>query len=151
MIWEFLLLLKVLEKLYLTIFKLLFLPFIVYIVDAINTQTETIYIRDLKTGRAKFSNYLQKELLLSLIFGLIFGIISGGIAYIWLKNSLLSMTVFISSFIVIFSAPLVALIIPQIFLYLRNDPAAGSGPIATVIQDMLSVIIYGTTASIIIL
>src|SRR5574344_1766808 len=30
-----------------------FMPFVVYIADAIGTQTETIYSRNLKTGKAK--------------------------------------------------------------------------------------------------
>lgn len=128
-----------------------FLPFIVYIADAIGTQTETIYSRDLKTGQAKFSNYLRKELALGLIFGLLFGIFSGIITLLWLHNQLLSFTVSLASFLAITTAPLIALLVTQTFQSLRKDPATGTGPIATVIQDMLSVIIYGIVASIIIL
>src|SRR3990167_3336659 len=53
-----------------------FLPFIVYIADALGTLTEAIYSRDLKTGKAKFSKYLAKELLLGIIFGVLFSIFS---------------------------------------------------------------------------
>ena len=45
-----------------------FLPFVVYIASAIGNQTDSIYSRDLKSGRAKFSNYLWKETVLGLIF-----------------------------------------------------------------------------------
>lgn len=128
-----------------------FLPFIVYIAAAVGTQTEAIYSRDLKTGKAKFGNYFRKELTLGVIFGLMFGAFSGGIALLWLKNDLLALSIAIASFIAIAVAPLVALLITHIFQFMRKDPAAGSGPIATVIQDMISILIYGIVSSAILL
>lgn len=128
-----------------------FLPFVVYIADAIGTQTEAIYSRDLKTGRAKFANYLRKEFILGVIFGLIFGVFSGVITLLWLRDSLLSLSVSIASVLAISAAPLVALSVAHIFQSVHKDPAAGTGPVATVIQDILSVVIYGVVASIVIL
>lgn len=128
-----------------------FLPFIVYIASAVGTQTEAIYSRDLKTGKAKFSNYLRKELVLGIIFGLFFSAFSGGVVLLWLKNNLLAVSVSIASFITIMTAPLVALLVTQTLQSLHKDPAAGSGPIATVIQDTISIVIYGIVASTIIL
>jgi magnesium transporter len=128
-----------------------FLPFVVYVADSIGTQTESIYSRDLKSGRAKFSNYLKKELLLGTIFGLTFGIIAGMVVLFWLGNSLLALSVSLATFIAITTAPIIALIVTQTIQSMKKDPAAGSGPIATVIQDMSSVLIYGIVCSSIIL
>lgn len=128
-----------------------FLPFIVYIADAIGTQTETIYSRDLRSGKANFSTYFRKELALGIIFGIIFSIFSGAVALLWLKNNLLALSVTIATFLAIAVAPIVALFITHIFQSLHKDPAAGSGPITTVVQDTISVIIYGVVSSIIIL
>lgn len=128
-----------------------FMPFIVYIADAIGTQTESIYSRDLRTGKAKFYNYLYKEFALGIFFGIIFGVASGAIAMLWLGDKLLASSVSLAAFIAIGTAPLVALLVTQSFQYAHKDPAAGSGPIATVIQDMLSIVIYGIVTSIIIL
>ena len=128
-----------------------FLPFIVYIADSIGTQTEAIYSRDLKTGRAKFSNYLRKEFAIGAIFGLLFGIFAGAISLLWLRNGLLSLSITIASFLAITTAPLVALLVAHTLQSVHKDPAAGTGPIATVLQDLLSVVIYGIVTSIIIL
>ncbi len=128
-----------------------FMPFIVYIADAVGTQTEAIYSRDLRTGKAKFSSYIHKEFILGIIFGLIFGIFSGIISFVWLKNDLLTLSISLATFIAIATAPLVALMVTQVFQRIHEDPAAGSGPIATVIQDMISILIYGTVCSLIIL
>ncbi len=128
-----------------------FLPFIVYVADATGAQTASIYSRDLKSGRAKFSNYLRKEFLLGIIFGVAFGIFSGAIAFLWLKNDLLALSVATATCLAIAVAPIIALLITYVFQILHDDPAANSGPIATVIQDVTSVLIYGIVSSIIIL
>ncbi|OGH90022.1 MAG: hypothetical protein A2469_00590 [Candidatus Magasanikbacteria bacterium RIFOXYC2_FULL_40_16] len=128
-----------------------FLPFIVYIANAVGEQTGAIYCRDLKTGKAKFSNYFFKELALGIIFGAVFGIFSGAISLLWLKNNLISLSVTLATFFAIMIAPIVALIISHFFQSIHEDPAADSGPIATVLQDMTSVLIYGVVATIIML
>lgn len=128
-----------------------FLPFVVYLSSAVGTQTEDIYTRDLKTGKAKFNTYLHKEFFLGILFGLIFSIFSGAIAFLWLRNELLSLTVTVASFIAIATAPIVALLVAHALQSANKDPAAGTGPIATVIQDVLSVVIFGLVANMIIL
>lgn len=128
-----------------------FLPFIVYMADAIGTQTQSIYSRNLKIGKVKFYRYLIKELSIGLLLGIAFGSVSGLVAYLWLSDNLLGLSVGLSMLTTVTLAPLVALLITQATQFLHEDPAAGAGPIATVIQDMLSIIIYGTISSIIFL
>lgn len=128
-----------------------FLPFIVYIADAIGTQTQAIYARDLKTGKACFHTYLVKESLIGIFFGIIFSFLSGGIILWWLDDQLLAWSVSVSVFITVASAPVVAIVTSAIAEYFNQDPAAEAGPVATVIQDMISVVIYGTVCSAIIL
>jgi magnesium transporter len=128
-----------------------FLPFIVYIADAIGTQTEAIYSRNLKTGKAKLSNYLRKEFALGCIFGLLFSVFSAVVTLLWLTDALLSFSIAVASFLAISSAPIVALLVAHFFQLRHKDPAANTGPIATVLQDVLSVAIYGVVTSLIIL
>jgi magnesium transporter len=128
-----------------------FLPFVVYIADAIGTQTESIYSRDLKGGKHNFWKYFYKELGLGIFFGLLFGAAAGAVTLFWLGNSLLALAVSLATLIAIATAPMIALFVTQIFQNLREDPAASSGPVTTVIQDMTSVIIYGVVCSLIIL
>lgn len=128
-----------------------FLPFIVYVGDAIGTQTEAIYSRDLKTGKAHFHHYLIKESMVGLFVGALFGVVSSGVVKWWLNNDMLALSVGLSMFIVVATAPLVALITTEAMRLFREDPATGAGPIATVIQDMLSVLIYGMVCSAILL
>lgn len=128
-----------------------FIPFVVYIAAAIGSQTQAIYSRDLRSGKAKFTNYLRKESLLGLIFGLLFGAIVWLIIYFWLGNQLLAVSVAIASFLAITTAPVLSLIITNCSQLLKEDPAAEAGPIVTVIQDMISILIYCFVSSLIIL
>lgn len=128
-----------------------FLPFIVYMADAIGTQTNSIYARDLRTGNAVFHHYLVKETALGFIFGAFFGLIASAVAWLWLGAPMLAVSVGISMFAATASAPVIALLITQIFDHLGKDPAAGAGPVATVLQDMISVAIYGIVCSMILL
>ncbi|MBI2453598.1 magnesium transporter [Candidatus Peregrinibacteria bacterium] len=118
-----------------------FLPFIVYMADAVGTQTENIYSRDLRSGKASFKNYLIKETLLGLILGLIFSVISFLIVLFWFDGRELA----------IVSAPLIALLVTEALELEHTDPAVGAGPLATVIQDTVSLLIYGLIATAIII
>ena len=135
---------EVLEK---NIHIAFFIPFVVYLAAAIGTQTETIFSGDLKTGKASFHEYLIKEICIGFLTGTLFGVISFGIVFWWFSDLRLALSVGISTFLAIFVAPLIALITTQIFHDLNMDPATGSGPIATVIQDATSIIIYGIVSS----
>ena len=128
-----------------------FLPFIVYIADAIGTQTQNIYSRDLQSGKTNFKKYLKKELSLGLLFGIIFALFSALVIHLWLHDTPLTLSVSISAFITLATAPTVALLVTQSIQSIHKDPAVGSGPITTIIQDTLSIIIYGLVASSIIL
>lgn len=124
-----------------------FMPFIVYIADAIGTQTESIYSRNLKNKKTKFITYLHKESLIWLLFGIVFWSVAWLIALIWFHNTLLALSVGIATCIAVALSPLLALTITHISATIHQDPAASSWPITTVIQDLMSIVIYGLVAS----
>lgn len=47
-------------------------------------------------------------------------------------------------------ATLVAMLLPWVLSRIGKDPAFGSGPLATVIQDLLSILIYLLTAMVVV-
>lgn len=123
-----------------------FLPLIVYMADAVGTQTQTIYVRDLGRGKARFLTYLFKEMFLGMILGALFGIISFVVVAFWLGSVDLAMAVGIAVLAAIGTAPVVAIIVTEILELEHKDPALGAGPIATVIQDAISVLVFGYVA-----
>lgn len=123
-----------------------FIPFIVYMASAVGMQTQAIYIRDLKTGKAGFMTYLFKETILGAIWGIMAGVGAGMLAEVWLGQARIAMAVGLSMFAAVITAPFVALVAAEILQLEHWDPV-GAGPIATVIQDAISIVIYGSIAS----
>lgn len=119
-----------------------FMPLIVYVSDAVGTQTATIYIRNLGKRQAKFKVYILKEFMLGLSIGAIFGIIAGTVTNMWLNDGQLAVAVAIALFISITSATVFSLSIAALLNKLKVDPATGADPIVTVLQDIVSLLIY---------
>lgn len=128
-----------------------FIPVIVYMADAVGTQTETVFVRNLAREKVQFHIYLFKELLLGIVLGGFFGFIAGLFSYFWFHQFQQSFVIGLSMFLTMATAPAVALVVPSIIQKEHKDPAVGAGPFTTVIQDLLSLIIYFTIATLIIL
>lgn len=126
-----------------------FIPLIVYMADAVGTQIEAFVIRDFAVAhRLNYSRYFLKQGLivfsLAVAIGLSFGVISIGLY----GDAKMAVVVSIALFFAVMSSVLSGLLIPYLFTILKQDPANASGPIATIIQDVLSVLIYFTVANI---
>jgi magnesium transporter len=128
-----------------------FIPLIVYMASAVGTQTDTVYIRNLDKKRTHFSIYLVKEFSLGVFLGLVFGTITGSFAYLIFQSTGLALSIGISMAVTMAIAPIVALIVPTVLKRVHKDPAIGTGPFVTVIQDFLSLFIYFSVATMIIL
>lgn len=126
-----------------------FLPMIVYLSDAVGTQTETIYIRNITNKKAMFKTYLFKELQIGVILGAFFGCIVGSVAYIWLRQLDLALTVGLAMAVAVATAPVVAVCVAKLFQVEHQDPAVGAGPFTTILQDIVSILIYFAVASVI--
>jgi magnesium transporter len=118
-----------------------FLPGIVYLADAVGTQTEAIAIRGLSVG-VGIGRVLRREVITGLIVGVILGaLMFPVIALIWGDvevAAVVALAVLGASAI----ATLVALALPWLLHRIGRDPAFGSGPLATVVQDLLTIVLY---------
>lgn len=128
-----------------------FIPIIVYLSDAVGTQTETIYIRILGKKKVDFWHYMIKETLVGFGVGIIFGLLLGIFTAWWLQSGALGLTIGLTLLINQTLAPALAVIIPNLLRRSHTDPALGAGPVATISQDLFSVLIYFLIASLIIL
>jgi magnesium transporter len=126
-----------------------FIPGLVYMADAVGTQTEAIVIRGLSVG-VPVSRVLRLESLTGLLVGLVLAAISLPAVWLTLGSAELAVTVALALVAACAVATLVAMSLPWIFSTLGRDPAFGSGPLATVVQDLLSLVIYFAIASVVI-
>jgi magnesium transporter len=124
-----------------------FLPLVVYMSDAVGTQTETVLVRALAYGRVPLFSQLLREGLLGLLIGGTVGVLAGAGLFAWSGQQTIATVVGITLAVTSLVATLVASLLPLGLLRLGADPALASGPIATVLQDLLSVTIYLSIAT----
>jgi magnesium transporter len=123
-----------------------FIPMIVYMSDAVGTQMEAMIIRELTNKKFKFLVFFKKQFLIVFTVALIVGIVAGLLVGYIDDSSSLGVVIGLSLFFGILSSLVTGTLIPYMFWKMHDDPAEASGPIATVIQDTLSVIIFFTIA-----
>lgn len=128
-----------------------FIPAIVYMADAVGAQTQTIFIRSLAIDHSLgIKKYIIREIIVGIAIALLFSLLISTVSFFWWKPSLLSAILGVSFFITIIAAIASALFLPLVFLRTKIDPAIASGPFATVIRDIFSIIIYFGVASVMI-
>jgi magnesium transporter len=118
-----------------------FVPGIVYLADAVGTQTEALIIRGLSVG-VGIRRVVVREILTGLLVGLLLA--AGMLPLTLLVWGEAEVAIAVSAALLAASsiATVVAMALPWLFHRLGKDPAFGSGPLATVIQDLLSIAIY---------
>jgi magnesium transporter len=118
-----------------------FVPGVVYLADAVGTQTEALLIRGLSVG-VPIRRVVLRELLTGLLVGAGLSAAFFPIA-LWRWGAAdLALAVSLALMAACSTATGVAMALPWILHRLGRDPAFGSGPLATVIQDLLSILIY---------
>jgi magnesium transporter len=125
-----------------------FVPLIAYIANAVGTQTQTLYIRDLaRNPTFTFRRYAARQLLIAILIGLSCWAFLLTYSMFSFNSLILGNTIGFSVFTAIIVATFFSLFIPTMLSKLKQDPAVGSGPFTTIIQDLLSIIIYFSIAS----
>ena len=119
-----------------------FLPLMVYMADAVGTQTETILVRALAYGRVSLGAQLLREGAVGLLIGGIVGLSAGACLLAWGGARSVAFTLAITLALTAMIATFVASLLPIGLSRAGVDPALASGPVATVVQDILSVAVY---------
>ena len=127
-----------------------FMPAVVYMADAVGTQTETVLIRGLSVG-INMRNVVRRELVSGLLIGGMVGVAFYPFALLGWGNGDVALAVALALVAACSIATLVAMALPVAFQRLKIDPAFGSGPLATVVQDLLSISVYLAVATAIVI
>ena len=126
-----------------------FAPVLAYMSDAVGTQSETLAVRSIAINpEMSLKNYLLKELAIAAVLAFVCGGLLSVVALVGWQNPILGLIVGISMFLSIIFAVLISTGFPFIFKKINLDPAIASGPFATMISDVVTVTIYFTIATI---
>jgi len=123
-----------------------FIPIVIGMGGNIATQSSTIIIRGIATGRVnmqELSRVIFKEMRVGLILGSVYGLFLGVLAFFgYADPDYLGLVVGLSVLLVMTMAATVGTFVPLILKRLNFDAAVATGPFVTTSIDILGVLAY---------
>ena len=122
-----------------------FIPVIMGMGGNIGTQSSTIVVRGLATGRISIReiwSVVFKELTIGFILGIVYGILIGSVAQFRYRMDLLAVSVGLAVVSSMALAAVVGSFVPMAFARVNIDPAVATGPFVTTAMDIISVFFY---------
>ena len=122
-----------------------FIPVIMGMGGNIGTQSSTIVVRGLATGRLHVRDIwsvVMKELSVGVILGSVYGALIGSVAQFRYSMLALAVSVTLAVISSMSVAALVGSLVPMAFARINIDPAVATGPFVTTAIDIISVFFY---------
>jgi magnesium transporter len=119
-----------------------FVPAIVYLADAIGTQTEAVVVRGLSVSHQPLRKLLAGELLTGAAIGAVLALLAFIIIATTLADARVAAAVALAIFVAGSLATTIGMLLPWAIHRFGRDPAFGSGPVATILQDVVSLVVY---------
>ena len=122
-----------------------FIPVIMGMGGNIGTQSSTIVVRGLATGRLHIRDLWSvvfKELSIGFILGLVYGLLIGSVAQLSYSMEVLAIAVCFAVISSMSVAALIGSLVPMGFARINIDPAVATGPFVTTAIDIISVSFY---------
>jgi len=128
-----------------------FIPVIMGMGGNIGTQSSTIVVRGLATGRLNVRDIwrvVSKEIAVGLILGLVYAFLIGLVAQMQYSQIALAAAVGLAVICSMTIAALVGSLVPMLFARFNIDPAVATGPFVTTAIDIISVFFYFKIATV---
>ncbi len=128
-----------------------FIPIIMGMGGNIGTQSSTIVVRGLATGRLNLKQMWEvafKELMIGFLLGFFYGLLLGFVVQFRYDAWLLGVTVGLAVISSMTIAAMVGSLVPMVFARINIDPAVATGPFVTTSIDILSVFFYFQIATV---
>jgi magnesium transporter len=129
------------------LFLFTFVPAIMGMGGSIGSQTSTIAVRGLATGRIALGEgsvrrFLWQQIKIGAILGVVCATVVGLGAMVWEASLAYGLVVGLSLFLAVMLASANGAMIPIVFERLGVDPAVAAGPLVTTSNDITGVLIY---------
>jgi magnesium transporter len=126
-----------------------FLTMVLGLNESVSAQSMSVTIQTLRSTsvtRQWFLTALRRELATAFLLGLGCGSLVGAIVWIWRSNGLAAFTIGASIALSLVSACLFGLAVPSLLHHLKLDPKIAAGPITLALADFFALLIYFTSA-----
>ncbi|WP_426149187.1 magnesium transporter [Polaromonas sp. DSR2-3-2] len=128
-----------------------FVPGLVYLADAIGTQSEAVAVRGLSLSHLGLNRLIGGELRTGILIGMVLALLAFPMVWLVFDELRLAAAVTLALAAASIVASTLGLLLPWLLARFKFDPAYGSGPLATIVQDVLSLLIYFACVSVIVL
>lgn len=129
-----------------------FIPAVVYMADAVGSQTQMIFIRTIGLSHSlNVRLYAWRETKINALLALTLGVLIALISFVWLGLPVVSLILGLSIVATVLISMSIAIALPWALHRFGYDPAIASGPPATVARDITSLIVYFVIAGLFIL
>lgn len=128
-----------------------FVPGLVYLADAIGTQSEAVAVRGLSLSHLGLGRLIGGELRTGILIGMVLALLAFPMVWLVFGELRLAAAVTLALAAASIVASTLGLLLPWLLTRFDFDPAYGSGPLATIVQDVLSLLIYFSCISLIVL
>jgi magnesium transporter len=128
-----------------------FVPGLVYLADAIGTQSEAVAVRGLSLSHVGIGRLIGNELRTGLMIGVVLALLAFPMIWLVFGEPRLAAAVSLALAGASVVASTLGLLLPWLLARTGADPAYGSGPLATIVQDVISLLIYFGCVSVIVL
>ena len=128
-----------------------FVPGLVYLADAIGTQSEAVAVRGLSLSHVGIARLIGSELRTGLLIGVVLALLAFPMVWLAFGEPRLAAAITLALAGASIVASGLGLVLPWLLARFGSDPAYGSGPLATIVQDVLSLLIYFGCVSVIVL
>lgn len=119
-----------------------FVPALVYIAGAIGTQAVSVSVRSLSMQDIAIGPLLRDELIIGVGIGSVLGLLSAGSVFLVFGEPPLALAVGLAVLGGGAVSAFAGFALPWSFQRLGFDPALGSGPVCTIVQDAASLSLY---------
>lgn len=123
-----------------------FIPIVLGMGGNVGTQTATIMVRGLATGRVEYGlgvRYFVREMGVGAMLGVFYGILLASyVSFLEGEAYAFAFTVGISIWASMITATMVGASVPLFFHKIKVDPAVATGPLVTTSVDVLGILVY---------
>jgi len=119
-----------------------FIPALVYLAGAVGSQSVSVAVRDLSSPKPTLKKLVFKEFLTGSLIGILLGSLMAAWTWYVFGDGLLWLSIGIAVVVTSMMSTVIGLLLPWMFETLDMDPALGSGPIATILQDIATIVVY---------
>ena len=125
-----------------------YIPLVIYLSGAVGMQTATFVVRDLAfQQKLPLGKYFRKQFVVTLLMAIFFGCALFALVLLLHHRMDVALVLSFSLFVAVVSSIFSGFFLPFFFAKRGIDPANATGPIGTIVQDILGTAIYFTVAT----